>query len=326
MRNHEQIIVKRQQRRNSGHQGGGAWKVAFADFTLAMMAFFMVLWILAVSSQEEREIVASRLRDYSIMDSETNPFDIKNSPYPVDLGGFPSVVDDLSPKYDQQGKLIPKHTDRLQSIFSDGPEGGYENLVIGTLESEAQMRQLSGFINDLAEQMQAKNNLEIQIVPQGLRILIRDDADREMYSRGSARISPFFRHLLMALAPIFQRIENRVMISGHTDSTPFAGDNYSNWELSSDRAMMARRVLQAGGMPPERVGQVIAMSDTMLEDVQNPQGSLNRRIELLIMTTQAEHNLEKLFSSQTQAAATHAKEILSHGQLRNSVSGADLTQ
>lgn len=209
---------------------------------------------------------------------------------------------------------MPKHMDRNQSIFSDGPGGGYEKLLIGKLEGEAQMKQLASFIDHLAGQMQAKNNLEIQIVPQGLRILIRDDADREMYSRGSARISPFFRHMLMALAPIFQRIENRVMISGHTDSTPFSGDNYSNWELSSDRAMMARRVLLAGGMPPERVGQVVAMADTMLDDSQNPQGSRNRRIELLIMTTQAETNLEQLFSSQTQAAATRAKEMISHGQ------------
>ena len=99
MRNHEQIIIKRQQRRSSGPKGGGAWKVAFADFTLAMMAFFMVLWILAVSSQEEREAVASRLRDYSIMDSEANPFDIRNSPYPVDLGGNPSVLEELSPQF-----------------------------------------------------------------------------------------------------------------------------------------------------------------------------------------------------------------------------------
>ncbi|MBA2082704.1 lateral flagellar motor protein LafU [Aeromonas veronii] len=314
MRNHEQIIVKRQQRRNSAPKGGGAWKVAFADFTLAMMAFFMVLWILAVSNQEEREIVASRLRDYSIMDSESNPFDIRNSPYPVDLGGNPSVIDELNPKFDQQGQLMPRHMDRRQSIFSDGPNGGYENLLVGKLEGEGQMQQLAGFINDLAEQMQANNNLEIQIVPQGLRILIRDDADREMYSRGSARITPFFRHLLMALAPIFQRIENRVMISGHTDSTPFAGDNYTNWELSSDRAMMARRVLLAGGMPSDRVAQVVSMADTMLEDTRNPQGSRNRRIELLVMTTQAETNLEQLFSSQTQAAASHAKEMISHGQ------------
>ncbi|ULH04735.1 lateral flagellar motor protein LafU [Aeromonas caviae] len=313
MRNHEQIVIKRQQRRSSAPKGGGAWKVAFADFTLAMMAFFMVLWILAVSSQEERDVVASRLRDYSIMDSEANPFDIRNSPYPVDLGGNPSVLEELSPQFVEEGQRMPRHMERDRSIFTDGAKGGYESLLAGKIEGEKQMAQLAGFIGSMADQMQARNNLELQLVPQGLRILIRDDDEREMYSRGSARISPYFRHLLMALAPVFQRVENRVMISGHTDSTPFAGDNYSNWELSSDRAMMARRVLLAGGMPPERVGQVVAMSDTMLDNTADPKGSQNRRIELLVMTTQAEKSLELLFSAQTQAATRTAKDAVAHG-------------
>lgn len=212
---------------------------------------------------------------------------------------------------------MPRHISGNRSIFSDEGKNGYESLLVGKIEGEAQMKQLAGFIGSLADEVQAKNNLELQLVPQGLRILIRDDEQREMYSRGSARITPFFRHMLLALAPVFQRIENKIMISGHTDSTPFAGDNYSNWELSSDRAMMARRVLQAGGMPPDRVGQVSAMSDTMLEDRANPHSSQNRRIELLIMTTQAENSLKQLFSSQTQAAAQQAKDALNHGNSRN---------
>nr|AAK20927.1 LafU [Aeromonas piscicola] len=314
MRNHEQIIIKRQQRRNSAPKGGGACKVAFADFTLAMMAFFMVLWILAVSSQEEREVVARRLRDYSIMDSEANPFDIRNSPYPVDLGGNLSVLDELSPKFVEEGQRMPKHMERNRSIFSDGASGGYENLLVGKIEGEAQMKQLAGSLARWPIRCKSRTTLSCNWYRKGLRILIRDDDEREMYSRGSARISPFFRHMLMALAPIFQRVENRVMISGHTDSTPFAGDNYSNWELSSDRAMMARRVLLAGGMPPERVGQVAAMSDTMLENTADPRGSQNRRIELLVMTSQAEKNLEQWFSAQTQTAVKQAMDDTSHGQ------------
>lgn len=308
MRNHEQIIVKRQNRRNSAPKSGGAWKVAFADFTLAMMALFMVLWILAVSNQEEREQVASHLRDYSILDNAANPFDIRNSPFPVDLGGQPSPLEELVPVYTQDGQLMPKHRDPSQSILNEKGVDHYSNLVVGRVEGMQQMAELAGVIDSLADQLQAKNNLELQLVPQGLRILIRDNEDREMYGRGSARISPFFRHLLMGLAPVFQRVENRVMISGHTDNTPFAGDNYSNWELSSDRAMMARRVLLAGGMPPQRIAQVVAMSDTMLEDEANPTGSRNRRIELLIMSSQAEQSLEQLFSSQLKAAAAQAKE------------------
>ena len=300
MRNHEQIVIKRQQRRSSAPKGGGAWKVAFADFTLAMMAFFMVLWILAVSSQEERDVVASRLRDYSIMDSEANPFDISNSPYPVDLGGNPSVLEEIAPEYSPDGQPKPKSpADKSgKEDLLEKPIKSYGSLIPGRYDDPKKMQALAGFIDSIAKNMQAENNLELQIVPQGLRILIRDDKERDMYARGSSRITPFFHHLLMALAPIFQRVENPLMISGHTDSTPFAGENYSNWELSSDRAMMARRVLVAGGMPPERVSQVVGMADTMLDDKEDPKGSANRRIELLILTDKAQADLASLFDRQ----------------------------
>ena len=129
-----------------------------------------------------------------------------------------------------------------------------------------------------------------------------------MYVRGSSRIIFFFYYLLMALASVFQRVENPVMISGHTDSTPFAGENYSNWELSSDRAMMARRVLLAGGMPTERVAQVVGMADTMLEDSQNPKGSANRRIELLVLTDSAQKDLAALFARQQAQAQQQARQ------------------
>lgn len=306
MRNVEQIIVKRQQRRNSQPKGGGAWKVAFADFTLAMMSLFLVLWILAVSNQEERQVVASRLRDYSILDNEANPFDIRNSPYPVDFEGNPSVIEEMAPEYTPDGQPKPLTKERHDGRQKAGE--GYDSLLKGRYDNPKQMALLAGFIEKMGEDMQAHDNLQLQIVPQGLRILIRDDEQREMYARGSSRITPFFHHLLMALAPVFQRVENPVMISGHTDSTPFAGENYSNWELSSDRAMMARRVLLAGGMPTERVAQVVGMADTMLEDSQNPKGSANRRIELLVLTDSAQKDLAALFARQQTQAQQQARQ------------------
>lgn len=307
MRNPEQIIIKRQQRRNSQPKGGGAWKVAFADFTLAMMSLFLVLWILAVSNQEEREIVASRLRDYSIMDNEANPFDIQNSPYPVDFEGNPSVLEEMAPQYTQDGQLKPNFQQGNQGSKKRPENLGYDSLTPGHYDNPEQMQLLAQVIQKLGENMQAQNNLELQIVPQGLRILIRDDDQREMYARGSSRVTPFFHHLLMALAPVFQRVENPLMISGHTDSTPFAGDNYSNWELSADRAMTARRVLLAGGMPGQRVAQVVGMADTMLENKQDPKGSANRRIELLVLTDKAQNDLAALFDQQRKRAIQQAK-------------------
>lgn len=147
MRNHEQIIIKRQNRRNSAPKSGGAWKVAFADFTLAMMALFMVLWILAVSNQEEREQVASHLRDYSILDNAANPFDIRNSPFPVDLGGQPSPLEELVPVYTPDGQLMPRHRDPSQSILNEKGVDHYSNLIVGRVEGKQQMAQLAGVID-----------------------------------------------------------------------------------------------------------------------------------------------------------------------------------
>lgn len=296
MRNIEQqIIIKRQQRRQHHKGGGGAWKVAFADFTLAMMALFLVLWILAVSNQEEREVIATRLRDYSILDREANPFDIKNSPYPIDFGGQPSVINEMAPQYQKDGNVMSHVQPRARREGQEKASQGYAGLMSGRYDDPELLQLLAGFIEKLGVNMQAENNLELQVVPQGLRILIRDDESREMYARGSSRVTPFFHHLLLALAPVFQRVENPLMISGHTDSTPFSGDNYSNWELSADRAMTARRVLVAGGMPAERVAQVVGMADTMLENRTDPTASANRRIEMLILTEHAQHELASLF-------------------------------
>lgn len=297
MSQHEIIVLKRKVKNNAA-AAGGAWKVAFADFTLAMMAFFMVMWIIAVSSQEERVITASALRDYSILGKEKNPFDIRNSPYPVDLGGDPSIKEEEIPSFNDGKHADPKFRSYPRSIFYEGSNGNdYGDLMTGKVDGPEQMQELANFIAKLSEMVDAKDNLELNLVPQGLRILIRDDDEREMYSRGSDRISPFFRNVLMSLAPVFKRVENRIMISGHTDSAPFPGANYTNWELSSDRAMMARRVLIAGGMPDSRVAQVVGLADTMLDDRENSLASTNRRIELLVMTVQAESQLNSLFDS-----------------------------
>lgn len=124
--------------------------------------------------------MASRLRDYSIMDNEANPFDIKNSPYPVDLGGNPSVLEEIALEYSPDGQTRPKspsdQSGKEQSL--DKPIKGYGSLIPGRYDDPRKMQALAGFIESIAKKMQAENNLELQIVPQGLRILIRDDEQR----------------------------------------------------------------------------------------------------------------------------------------------------
>jgi chemotaxis protein MotB len=295
--NQEQIIVLRQNRRGGGHsKGGGAWKVAFADFTLAMMSLFLVLWILAVSSQQEREILATRLRDYSILSNEANPFDISNSPFPVDLEGKPSVEEQMALQYVTTGQ--PQQPNNLFH-----PSAGKElsaqmqnEALEGYLDTAAQMQQLGNIINQLAKAAGLQNNLKLEIVAQGLRIQISDDDNKQMYARGSAFITPYFHQLLSALTPLLSKLQNRLMISGHTDSMPYPGDNYTNWELSAERASMARRIMVSKGLPKERIAMVMGLADTMLAEPKHPDASGNRRIEILLMNKKAEQALANLFS------------------------------
>ncbi|EKP0006022.1 OmpA family protein, partial [Escherichia coli] len=138
-------------------------------------------------------------------------------------------------------------------------------------------------------------NLEMEIVPQGLRVLIKDDQNRNMFERGSAQIMPFFKRLLVELAPVFDSLDNKIIITGHTDAMAYKNNIYNNWNLSGDRALSARRVLEEAGMPEDKVMQVSAMADQMLLDAKNPQSAGNRRIEIMVLTKSASDTLYQYF-------------------------------
>ena len=139
-------------------------------------------------------------------------------------------------------------------------------------------------------------NLEVEVVPQGLRILIKDDQNRFMFQRGGAILNPHFEGLLQRLAGVLSKVDNKLIINGHTDATPYRGNSdYNNWNLSGDRALRARNVLVAAGLPAESVLQVTAQADGMLLVPDDPESGANRRIELLLLTTQAHALYQELF-------------------------------
>jgi len=306
----ESIIIKRKKRNRGKAKSGGAWKVAFADFMLALMAFFMVLWILAVSEPKERVDLAESARSYSIFESESNPFDFNGNPLPVSVGADLSTLDSKN-KPDLSKKSISTKTARSLNNKTADDEGdsGYgdkpqmASLLKGQLTSPEQLALLASKLEAMADSIGAKDNIEVEVVPQGLRILLRDDKRNKMFRRGSAQMTPFFQDVLRSLAPVFIPIENKLMISGHTDRSKFHNAAFTNWELSSQRALQARQMLQIGGMPRERVAQVVAMSDTMPIDSINPKSSINRRIELLLLTAEAEKAIKMLFSRNTPDSA-----------------------
>ena len=165
-------------------------------------------------------------------------------------------------------------------------------------KSARELGELATDINAIARNAHMESNLEMEIVPQGLRVLIKDDQNRNMFERGSARIMPFFKSLLVELAPVFDSLDNKIIITGHTDAMAYKSDIYNNWNLSGDRALSARRVLEQAGMPNDKVMQVSAMADQMLLDSKNPESAGNRRIEIMVLTQSASDTLYQYFGQQ----------------------------
>lgn len=258
----------------------GAWKVAFADFTLAMMALFMVLWIVGAVSKEEREEIVAQLNGVSIFEgrafSPISDPSASGGPMPI-VSPAPAMID------------VEKPTDAHETRQ---PET-LENVLS---RSDQELNELSQAIERITAQLNAQGNLSLEKVPQGLRILLQDDDNRLMFPRGSAQMTPFFTRLLSELAPVFNRIDNQVVINGHTDSATYRHRaEYNNWNLSGDRALAARSVLETGGLEKQRVIQVNAMADRMLLVPEDPLAARNRRIEIMVLTQAASETLYQFY-------------------------------
>lgn len=277
-------IIKRSIRRS--HQGhhGGAWKVAFADFTLAMMALFMVLWIVGAVSEDERKEIVAQLHGQSVFSgSGFNPFDVENEHKKALVA--------------QTRSLKPPV---LEATVSDNdiPESTHSGEPAWP-RSDGELAALKQQIEQVISTHHAQNHLTLDTLPQGLRILIQDDRERMMFPRGSAVLTPYFQRLLTELGPVFNRIDNQIMISGHTDAVPYEQSAaYNNWNLSGDRALAARRALERGGLESARVLQVNAVAARMPLDRDDPLNARNRRVEIMVLTASAAETLLQFYGRQ----------------------------
>ncbi|MFY9997336.1 MAG: putative lateral flagellar export/assembly protein LafU [Leclercia sp.] len=282
-------IIKRSARREHHAPHGGAWKVAFADFTLAMMALFMVLWIMSSVTEEERKEVVAQLTGESIFDGQVMS--------PLSSGGTINGPNMIMPG--KQGGAHPTQNieKKLQQLGElDKVKNNSESLTEVNKRSQQEMIELSRVIMEITRAYDAQSNLQMEIVPQGLRILIQDDQKREMFQRSSALLTPFFQRLLTQLAPVFNKIDNKMILTGHTDASRYRDQRlYNNWNLSGDRALAARIALEQGGMAADKVIQVNAMADKMLLRPEDPLSAANRRIEIMVLTHAAADSLYQFF-------------------------------
>lgn len=295
-------IIKRAAKRDHHAHHGGAWKVAFADFTLAMMALFMVLWIMSSVSEEERKEVVAKLTGESIFDGiAVSPLSSKGAA----LNGPNLIIPG------KQGGETGTQTDPADVEVLDKLAQSQESLADVNERSKQEMVELARVIMEITRAFDAQSNLKMEMVPQGLRILVQDDKKREMFQRSSAMLTPFFQSLLTQIAPVFNKIDNKIIITGHTDSSLYRDQTrYNNWNLSGDRALAARVALEQGGMRQDKVIQVNAMADKMLLTPEDPLSASNRRIEILVLTHAAADTLYQFFGNHGEKAIAPAiKEI-----------------
>lgn len=266
---HPIVIVKKRKHKGHGHGAHGSWKIAYADFMTAMMAFFLVMWLISISSPKELNQIAEYFRT-PLATAVTGGQRISNSDSPIPGGG-----DD----YTQQKGEVKKepNIDELKKRME-----------------QARLKKLRGDLDQLIEadpKLRAlRPHLKIDLVQEGLRIQIIDSQNRPMFKTGSAEVEPYMRDILRGIAPVLNGIPNRISLSGHTDDFPYAtGEKgYSNWELSADRANASRRELVAGGLDDGKVLRVVGMASTMRVTDRGPDDAINRRISLLVLNQQAE--------------------------------------
>ncbi|MFJ3524083.1 flagellar motor protein MotB [Pseudomonas sp. NPDC090203] len=279
MENNQPIIVKRVKRFGGGHHGG-AWKIAFADFATAMMAFFLVLWLMSSATPEQLIAIAGYFKD-------PVGFSDSGSPYVIDLGGSPEMSPDQTLNPEVKSTPAP---DKVP-VDADKEEAAAEQVEQERLEMLLQ--ELQTKVNENPQLAKFKDQILFEITQDGLRIQIMDAENRPMFDIGSARLKPYFEDILLAMADTIKTVPNKVSVSGHTDATPYVGNNgFGNWELSANRANAARRALTAGGYPDGQVARVVGFASSSLYDKDNPNNPINRRIDITVLTKKAQARIE----------------------------------
>ena len=283
MDNNQPIIVKRVKRFAAGHHGG-AWKIAFADFATAMMAFFLVMWLLGSTAKGELQGIAAYFAS-PLKVAMTGGDGAGNSSSVIPGGG-----NDLSKVH---GQVRRSDTDsekaRRQSIDTARAERAKQDAErIKTLQAK-----IDALITENPRLNEYKSQIRIDVTPDGLQIQIVDDQNRPMFDSGSAMVKPYMRDILREIGAALNGVENRVSLAGHTDAVPYSNSDrgYSNWELSSDRANATRRELVAAGMPDAKLGRVVGLAASDLLEPDNPRSAANRRITITVLTREAEERL-----------------------------------
>jgi len=275
------LVIRRVKRSHDGGHHGGAWKVAYADFVTAMMAFFLVMWLVGTTTKVQKGAIAEYFKNPSMQ------------------AGHSMVPSQSMGPGGEANSLVQLSAVTTPSSGDNGTQLAKPEMAPSEIEKaarEQEKKQLEALMQDLKEAIDKsqalqpfKDQLLLDITPEGLRIQIVDKQSRPMFDTGSTTLKPYTGDILHELASFLNSVPNKISLSGHTDTAPYAGgDGYSNWELSSGRANAARRALVAGGMHENKVALVVGLADSVLFDKNDPRNPINRRISIVVMNKAAE--------------------------------------
>lgn len=279
------VVIKRIKKMSGGGAHGGAWKIAYADFVTAMMAFFLLMWLLGSTTQGDLEGIAEYFK----------------TPLKVALAGGSGSGDsssvikgggmDLTRRDSQikKGDIV----EQKKIIKFKAAEAELERAELTRLKELK--KKLEKAIESDPVLRQFQKQLMLDITTEGLRIQIVDEKNRPMFASGKAELQPYTRDILREIGKALNGVPNMITLSGHTDAAPYpSGEKgYSNWELSADRANASRRELVAGAMNESKILRVVGLSSAVMLDKGDPLNPINRRISIIVMNKKAEEAVTK---------------------------------
>jgi chemotaxis protein MotB len=299
------IVIKKVKKGGHGHHGG-AWKLAYADFVTAMMAFFLLMWLLGSVDQSKLKGIAEYFKDPwkpSVAGGEA-------------AGDAVSVIKGGGEDITQSEGQVKMTNEGQKEVIAEKSETESLEMLEQDIQHLKEMEQKIEKMIDTNPLLKPfKDQLKIDITAEGLRIQIVDQEKRPMFGTASARMETYAAQIIDQIAPVINELPNRITVTGHTDASPFpgSGQGYTNWELSADRANAARKELVRGGLKEEKMMRVVGLSSSVPLDKAHPQDPINRRISIIVMNKQTEDAILSGNTLDISQQAPLAKDSLESG-------------
>lgn len=276
------IIIKKIKKKAAHGHHGGAWKIAYADFVTAMMAFFLLMWLLGTTDEVTKKGISEYFQNPFGVALTTGGNAAGDRTHIIQAGGSDMKSQDEGQV--QKGEVVvPPPPEDIEKIAEQQEKEKLEKLqekIEKMLEADAKLAEF-------------KDQIKLETTPEGLKIQIIDAKNRPMFQLASSSIEDYAETILRALAPVINELPNKVSVNGHTDALPFPVNRsgYSNWELSTDRANVARHELTQGGLAEEKVLRVVGLASSIPYNAQNPIDPMNRRISIIVMNKKTENQV-----------------------------------